>query len=107
MREALVKLALICLMAIGLWALTPSGAMAGAFEPGGIGAVAEPQPLWTKVLVWRDCQRIARCTGCQPVYHCRSCSYQKSCSRGLCEWGDVCVWGPYLPLAPKGVRIIQ
>ncbi|HYH70830.1 MAG TPA: hypothetical protein VEX16_05960 [Methyloceanibacter sp.] len=59
------------------------------------------------VKVWRDCQRIARCSGCKPVYRCRSCQYQRTCEGGRCGWADVCVWGPYLPLAPKGVRIIN
>jgi hypothetical protein len=57
--------------------------------------------------VWRDCQRIARCNGCRPVYHCRSCTYQRTCRKnyGYCGWADVCVWGPYLPVAPRGVPI--
>jgi len=56
--------------------------------------------------VWKDCQRIAMCTGCQPAYRCRSCTYQKTCKYGLCEWGEVCVWGPYLRVLPRGARII-
>ena len=70
----------------------------------------EPAPLSNAVIpvkVWRDCQRIARCSGCKPVYRCRSCQYQRTCDGGRCGWADVCVWGPYLPLAPKGVRIIN
>jgi hypothetical protein len=55
--------------------------------------------------VWRDCQRIARCHGCTPVYRCRSCEYQRQCRYGQCQWGDVCVWGPYIPLAPRGVPV--
>jgi hypothetical protein len=58
-------------------------------------------------LIWKDCQRIARCTGCQPVYRCRSCSYQRTCADRICGWGDVCVWGPYLRVLPRGARIIQ
>ena len=58
-------------------------------------------------LVWRDCQRIAMCSGCRPVYKCRSCAYQRSCTAGVCGWGDVCVWGPYVKVLPRGARIIR
>ena len=58
-------------------------------------------------LVWRDCQRIAICTGCRPVYKCRSCSYKRTCAGGVCGWGDVCVWGPYVKVLPRGARIIR
>ena len=58
-------------------------------------------------LVWKDCQRVAMCTGCQPVYKCRSCSYQRRCPGGVCGWGDVCVWGPYIKVLPRGARIIE
>jgi len=58
-------------------------------------------------LVWKDCQRIALCEGCRPVYKCRSCQYQRSCAGGVCGWGDVCVWGPYVKVLPRGARIIQ
>jgi hypothetical protein len=57
--------------------------------------------------VWKDCQRIARCTGCRPVYKCRSCQYQRSCAGGQCGWTDVCVWGPYVKVLPRGARIIN
>jgi hypothetical protein len=57
--------------------------------------------------VWKDCQRIARCTGCRPVYKCRSCEYQRSCAGGQCGWIDVCVWGPYVKVLPRGARIIN
>ena len=60
-----------------------------------------------KAIVWKDCQRIAMCSGCRPVYKCRSCSYQRTCAGGICGWGDVCVWGPYLKVLPRGARIIQ
>jgi hypothetical protein len=58
-------------------------------------------------LVWKDCQRVALCTGCTPVYRCRSCTYQRTCAGGRCGWGDVCVWGPYLRVLPRGARIVQ
>ena len=105
MQKALVWLALVCLIGTGLGVFSPSDARAASAAPGSIAGVLQHEPLFTPVRVWRDCQRIARCTGCQPVFHCRSCSYQRTCKYGLCEWGDVCVWGPYLPLAPRGVRI--
>ena len=58
-------------------------------------------------LVWKDCQRISLCEGCRPVYKCRSCQYQRTCAGGVCGWGDVCVWGPYVRVLPRGARIIQ
>ena len=58
-------------------------------------------------LVWRDCQRIALCTGCRAVFKCRSCSYRRTCAGGICGWGDVCVWGPYVKMLPRGARIIR
>jgi hypothetical protein len=58
-------------------------------------------------LVWKDCQRIAMCSGCRPVYKCRSCQYQRTCAGGICGWGDICVWGPYVRVLPRGARIIQ
>jgi hypothetical protein len=58
-------------------------------------------------LVWKDCQRVALCTGCTPVYRCRSCTYQRTCAGGRCGWGDVCVWGPYVRVLPRGARIIR
>jgi hypothetical protein len=106
MHKALIKLALICLIGAVLGAMPVTDARSGAGAPGSIGGALQHQPLWTPVLVWRDCQRIARCRGCAPVYRCRSCTYQRTCN-GLCEWADVCIWGPYLPLAPRGVRIIE
>jgi hypothetical protein len=60
-----------------------------------------------KAIVWKDCQKIAMCTGCKPSYRCRSCSYQRTCQGGICGWGDVCVWGPYLRVLPRGARIIE
>ncbi len=75
--------------------------------PADIGAALKHEPIFTPVLVWKDCQRIAMCTGCRPVYKCRSCSYQRTCAGGICGWGDVCVWGPYLKVLPRGARIIR
>src|SRR5499426_3006679 len=57
--------------------------------------------------VWKDCQRIARCSGCQPVFRCRSCEYKRTCAGGVCGWGDICVWGPYVRVLPRGARIIN
>jgi hypothetical protein len=101
MHRARCGLILACLAALAFGAMTVSGAQAVSPGP----APAQMQPLVQPVLVWRDCQRIARCHGCRPVYHCRSCSYQRTCKRNFCGWADVCVWGPYLPLAPRGVPI--
>jgi hypothetical protein len=85
MRKVFCLLGLTGLVAAGLVALTPSNARA---------------------LIWRDCQEISQCPGCRPVYKCRSCSYQRTCIRGLCQWGDVCVWSPALKYLPRGARII-
>lgn len=75
------------------------------------GAVAAGLLAWSadeaSALVWRDCQRIAMCSGCRPVYKCRSCAYKRSCADGVCGWGDVCVWGPYVKVLPRGARIIR
>jgi hypothetical protein len=60
-----------------------------------------------QALVWKDCQRIAFCSGCRPYFRCRSCEYRRTCSGGLCGWGDVCVWGPYVRVLPRGARIIR
>ena len=105
MRKALITLALAGLMAAGLGAPPASDASAGM--PGAIGSALQPEPLWTPVLVWKDCQRIALCTGCRPVYKCRSCTYQRTCYYGRCQWCDICVWGPYLKVLPRGARIIR
>jgi hypothetical protein len=86
MRKILCMLGLAGLLAAGFVALTAGEASA---------------------LKWKDCQEIAECTGCRPVYKCRSCSYQRQCIRGLCQWGDVCVWSPALKYLPRGTRIIQ
>jgi hypothetical protein len=86
MRKTLFMLGLAGLMAAGLLTLQADEASA---------------------LVWRDCQRIAMCSGCRPVYKCRSCSYKRTCAGGICGWGDVCVWGPYVKVLPRGARIIR
>ena len=86
MRKTLFMLGLAGLMAAGLVTLQADEASA---------------------LVWRDCQRIAMCSGCRPVYKCRSCSYKRTCAGGICGWGDVCVWGPYVKVLPRGARIIR
>jgi hypothetical protein len=57
--------------------------------------------------VWKECQEVAMCSGCNPVYRCRSCQYRRSCAGGVCGWGDVCVWGPYVRVLPRGARIIR
>lgn len=102
MRKARIGLILLSLFAVLLGAAgtTPVGA-----APLGGGALLPHQTMVQPVVTWRDCQRIARCTGCRPVYHCRACSYQRKCKWGICEWADTCVWGPYLPVAPRGVRV--
>jgi hypothetical protein len=105
MREKLVQHAMLGLMAACLGALAGSGANAGM--PGSLGDAPRHAPLATKVLIWKDCQEIAQCSGCRPVYKCRSCNYQKQCARGLCEWADVCVWSPSMKLLPRGARIIR
>ena len=86
MRKALLMLGLAGLFAAGLFALPVREASA---------------------LVWKDCQKIAMCTGCRAVFKCRSCSYRRTCAGGICGWGDVCVWGPYLRVLPRGARIIR
>ena len=93
------------LMAACLFALPATEGKAGA--PGDIGSALKHEPIFTPVLVWKDCQRIAMCTGCRPVFKCRSCTYRRTCAGGICGWGDVCVWGPYLKVLPRGARIIQ
>ena len=86
MRKTLIVLGLAGLAAAGLLAL---------------------QSGEVRALVWKDCQRIALCEGCRPVYKCRSCQYQRTCAGGVCGWGDVCLWGPYVRVLPRGARIIQ
>ena len=106
MRKLLVGLVLALLLTAVLGMAPASDAKAGAPMAGGVAGALQHRTLVQPVLVWRDCQRIARCYGCRPVYHCRTCSYQRQCPRrGPCQWGNICTWGPYLPLAPRGVPI--
>lgn len=105
MQKLLVAALFACLLGALLSILTAGGAKAGLSSAPNISVTLQQQTLVIPAKVWRDCQRIARCHGCAPVYRCRSCSYEKKCYGRLCEWGDVCVWGPYIPLAPKGVRV--
>jgi hypothetical protein len=106
LRTVRFTLAVAGLAALCLVALFALDGRAGAVSLGGLGEAVQHQPLATPVKVWRDCQNMARCTGCRPVYRCRSCSYQRTCSGGLCGWGDICVWGPYVRVLPPGARII-
>jgi len=104
LRTARITLGFLGLLA--LIALSLADSRAGAWWPRGSEA-APPAPIATPVKAFKDCQEIARCTGCRPVYKCRSCKYQKACTRGLCEWRDVCVWGPYVKVLPPNARIIR
>ena len=61
MREKLVQHAMLGLMAACLGALAGSGANAGM--PGSLGDAPRHAPLATKVLIWKDCQEIAQCSG--------------------------------------------
>ena len=105
MRKALLTVIMAGLMAACLFTLPATEARTGA--PGDIGAALQHEPIFTPVLVWRDCQRIAMCSGRRPVFKCRSCSYRRTCAGGICGWGDVCVWGPYMKVLPRGARIIR
>jgi hypothetical protein len=105
LRKAWFMLILAGLMAAGFGLFASSDTRAA--PPAPIADAIPHQPLATPVRVWKDCQRIAMCTGCKPVYRCRSCTYKQTCRRGLCEWGDVCVWGPYVKVLPRGARIIR
>ncbi|HUU66068.1 MAG TPA: hypothetical protein VMW57_02145 [Methyloceanibacter sp.] len=107
MRYARMLLVLVGLVALGLVALSALDGEAGVWSPRGLSEAGQPAPMATPVAVWKDCQEIARCSGCQPVYKCRSCTYQRTCARGLCSWGDVCVWGPYVKVLPRGARFLR
>ena len=76
---------------------------------GGLLAACLPLPRARrrKTRVRKDCQKDARCSGCQPVFRCRSCEYKRTCAGGVCGWGDICVWGPYVKVLPRGARIIN
>ena len=104
MRKALLTILLAGLMAACLVA-PATESRAGALSD--LEDAVQTQPLYTPVAVWKDCQRIALCSGCRPVFKCRSCKYQRTCAGGICGWGDVCVWGPYVKVLPRGARIIR
>ena len=104
MRKTRMTFALVGLLALS--ALFGAGAQVWAWGPAGFEA-PPPPPMATPVKAFRECQEIARCSGCRPVYKCRSCTYQRVCSRGRCEWRDVCVWGPARKVLPQGARIIR
>ena len=104
MRTACIKLVLAGLLA--LVALAAGDGWAGAPWPHGLKDTA-PASLATPIKTFKDCQEIARCAGCKPAYKCRSCKYQRVCSRGFCEWRDVGVWGPYQKVLPPNARIIR
>ena len=105
MRKSPVGPVLAPLLAVLLVGPLASNTKATAATPGELNGLPH-QSLVQPVIVWRDCQRIARCYGCRPVFHCRTCSYQRQCPRrGPCQWGDVCVWGPFVPVAPRGVPV--
>ena len=70
------------------------------------GALALPAGE-ANALIWKDCQRIAMCTGCAPRYRCRSCQYQRTCQGGVCGWGGVWVWGPDRRGLRRGARSRQ
>ncbi|MGH6736202.1 MAG: hypothetical protein ACRECX_08990 [Methyloceanibacter sp.] len=101
MRRARITVAVA---ALGLAALAASDGRATAWT---FGDALQHDPIATPVAVWKECMEIAMCTGCKPVYKCRSCSYQRTCAGGLCSWGDVCVWGPAVRVLPRGARIIR
>ncbi|HEY8264787.1 MAG TPA: hypothetical protein VIG26_10560 [Methyloceanibacter sp.] len=105
MQKQFMAAIFACLLGAMLSTLPAGDAKAGLSSVPHVSVTLKQQSLVTPAKVWRDCQRIARCHGCTPVYRCRSCSYVKKCYGRLCEWGDVCVWGPYIPLAPRGVRV--
>ncbi len=112
MRYARIILGLAGLLALsavvfGLVAVTAVDGEAGVWSPPGVSDAGPPVPMATPVKVWRDCQEIALCAGCKTRYKCRSCEYKRTCAGGLCSWGDVCVWGPYLKVLPRGARIIK
>ena len=104
MRKALLTVILAGLMAACLFA-PATESRAGALSD--LRDAVQTQQLYTPVAVWKDCQRIALCSGCRAVYKCRSCKYQRTCAGGICGWGDVCVWGPYVKVLPRGARIIR
>jgi hypothetical protein len=105
MQKHMLAAVLTCLLGALISTLPAGDAKAGFASVPNVSITLDHQNLVTPAKVWRDCQRIARCHGCTPVYRCRSCSYERQCRYGQCQWGDVCVWGPYIPLAPRGVPV--
>ena len=108
MRIARITLSLTFAVAglTALLAVSAGDIHAGGWWPRG-GDVAVRTPIATPVKVFKECQEIAPCSGCRLVYKCRSCKYQRVCARGLCEWRDVCAWGPAVKTLPQGARIIK
>jgi hypothetical protein len=105
LRKAWLVLILAGLIAGGLGLFVSGETRAAPNAP--IAGMLQPEPLATPVRIWKDCQAIAMCTGCRPVYRCRSCEYKRTCQGGRCGWGDICVWGPYVKVLPRGARIIR
>jgi hypothetical protein len=105
MQKHMLAAVFACLLGALISTLPAGDAKAGFASVPNVSITLDHQNLVTPAKVWRDCQRIARCHGCTPVYRCRSCSYVRQCRYGQCQWGDVCVWGPYIPLAPRGVPV--
>lgn len=103
-RNARIILALLGLLA--LVALSLSSGRAGAIAPGGVEGLT-PAPIATPAKIYRECEEIAFCSGCKPRYRCRSCEYKRTCSGGVCSWGDICVWGAYVKVLPPDARIIR
>lgn len=104
-RKAWLMLILAGLMAAGFGLFASFDTRAAS--PTALSSALQHQSLLTPAKVWKDCQAIAMCTGCRPVYRCRSCTYQRTCQGGRCGWGDVCVWGPYVKVLPRGARILR
>jgi hypothetical protein len=108
MQRSLIGLVLALLViSIAAGAARHAEANVGSAIAASAASISPQASLVQPVVVWRDCQRIARCNGCAPVYHCRYCNYQRTCRNnyGYCGWADVCTWGPYMPRAPRGVPI--
>jgi len=105
LRITRISLALAGVAALCLVALSAMDGSAGAFSL--FGNMPDPAPIATPVKIYKDCQAISFCNGCRTVYKCRSCNYRKVCSHGACEWRDICVWGPYVKVLPRGARIIR
>jgi len=104
-RKAWLMLIAAGLMAAGFGLLSAYDTQAA--PPAPIAGTLQSEPLVMPARVWKDCQSIAMCTGCRPVYRCRSCTYKRTCQGGRCGWGDVCVWGPHVKVLPRGARIIR